>query len=116
MVYRKELDDGRRRWGIVCPSRHVRVGKLYKPNGGDCFAERRGWRLGYNSQRIEHSQRPFDKLSSLQRKLSQEQGWDAGLERPKGTWHRTFQRQLHRYDELDEQCALAVTRRLEFRS
>lgn len=110
-----EPNFGGRRWWMVCPSRHVRVGKLYKPNGGDCFAGRKAWRLGYNSQRIERSQRPFEKLFRLQRKLGQEQGWDAGLERPKGMWHRTFQRHLDQYDELDEQCGLAVARRLGFR-
>ena len=114
-----EPNYGGRRWWMVCPSRDVRVGKLYKPNGGDCFAGRKAWRLGYNSQRIEHSQRPFEKLFRLQRKLGQEQGWDAGLERPKGMWHRTFERHLDRYDELDEQCGLAmagVVLRLGFKS
>jgi hypothetical protein len=98
---------GRRRWWMMCPSRRVRVGKLYKPNGGDCFAGRKAWRLGYNSQRVAHSQRPFEKLFRLQRKLGQEPGWDAGLGRPKGMWHRTFARHLDRYDELDGQCGWA---------
>ena len=111
-----EPNFGGRRWWMICPSRHVRVGKLYKPNGGDCFAGRKAWRLGYNSQRIEHSQRPLEKLFRLQRKLGQEAGWEAGLGKPKGMWHRTFQRHLDRYDELDEQCGLAFTRRLGFRS
>ncbi len=29
---------GGRRWWMICPYRHIRVGKLYLPAGGDRFA------------------------------------------------------------------------------
>lgn len=99
---------GGKRWWMICPYRGIRVGKLYKPPGGDRFASRQAWRLGYNSQRVEHSQRPFEKLFRLQRKLGSYQGWEAGLMRPKGMWHRTYEHHLERYWELDDECAMAV--------
>lgn len=103
LVY-TEPNYGGRRWWIICPYRHNRCGKLYLPNWGDRFAGRRAWRLGYHSQRVAHRDRPFEKLFRLQRKLGCDQGWEAGLYRPKGMHRRTFERHLERYWELDERC------------
>jgi hypothetical protein len=109
---------GGKRWWMVCPYRHNRVAKLYLPNGGDRFAGRRAWRLGYNSQRVARRDRPFEKLSRLQTKLDSTLGWEAGLRRPKGMWRRTFERHLERYWELDALCGMemmALIGRLERR-
>lgn len=100
-----EPNFGGRRWWMICPYRGDRVGKLYLPNGGDRFAGRKAWRLGYRSQRVAHRDRPFERLFQLQRKLGSTEGWEAGLWRPKGMWRRTFERHLERYWKLDEQCA-----------
>jgi hypothetical protein len=99
---------GGKRWWMVCPFRGIRVGKLYLPGGGDRFASRKAWRLGYKSQRIAHRDRPFEKLFRLQKKLGADQGWEAGLPRPKGMWHRTYDKHFDRYLELDEQCAIEM--------
>jgi hypothetical protein len=99
-----EPNYGGRRWWMVCPYKHSRVGKLYLPNGGDRFASRQAWRLAYHSQRVAHRDRPFEKLFRLQRKLGCEQGWDSWIRRPKGMWNRTFERHLERFEELDAQC------------
>ncbi len=96
---------GGRRWWMICPYRHNRAGKLYLPNGGDRFAGRRAWRLGYHIQRVGHRDRAFEKLFRLQKKLGCDQGWEAGLRRPKGMHHRTYQRHWERYWELDRECA-----------
>lgn len=107
---------GGRRWWMICPYRNIRVGKLYLPPGGDRFASRQAWRLGYQCQRDAARDRPFERLSRLQKKLGSEQLWGAGLLRPKGMWHRTFERHLERYWELDEECAaviMAMSLRLE---
>lgn len=101
---------GGRRWWMICPFRGNRVSKLYLPNGGDRFAGRRAWRVGYQSQRSAYRDRPFDKLFRLQRKLGCEQGWEAPLRRPKGMHHKTFQRHLDRYQELDDECAIVMMR------
>ncbi len=103
-----EPNYGGRRWWMICPYRGNRVGKLYMPNGGDRFAGRRAWRLGYNSQRVAHSDRPFEKLFRLQRKLGSEQGWEAYPTRPKGMWRRTYERHLERYEQLDAECNLGM--------
>jgi hypothetical protein len=103
-----EPNYGGRRWWMICPYRGNRVGKLYLPGGGDRFAGRVAWRLGYHSQRVERSQRPFEALFRLQKKLGCEQGWEAPLIKPKGMWWRTFDRHLDRYGRLDERCAVAM--------
>ena len=99
---------GGRRWWMICPYQRIRVGKLYLPNGGDRFASRKAWRLGYNSQRVAHRDRPFQKLFRLQRKLGCRAGWEEPLIRPKGMHHRTFERHLDRYEELDAECAVTM--------
>jgi hypothetical protein len=97
---------GGRRWWMICPYRGVRAGTLYLPNGGDRFASRKAWRVGYNSQRITERDRHFEALFKLQDRLSGPQGWDAGLaRRPKGMWHRTYERMWSEYHRLDKQCA-----------
>lgn len=103
-----EPNFGGRRWWMICPYRHNRCGKLYLPNLGDRFAGRLAWRLGYRSQRVAHHDRPFERLSALQKKLGCDQGWEAGLYRPKGMHHRTFERHLARYWELDNECGAAM--------
>ncbi len=95
---------GGKRWWMICPFRGIRVGKLYKPMNGDRFASRRAWRLGYHIQRVAARDRPFEALNRLQSKLKCTEGYEAGLYRPKGMWHRTFARHLDRYYEIEAQC------------
>jgi len=90
------------RWWMICPYRHRRCLKLYLPGGGDRFASRHAWRLGYNSQRRSAGDRASEALFRLQRKLGCEQGWEQPLKRPKGMWRRTFERHEDRYWQLDE--------------
>ena len=102
---------GGRRWWMICPYRHSRAGMLYMPNGGDRFASRKAWRLGYNIQRVAHSQRPFEALFRLQRRLGGPLGWDMGLApRPKGMWHRTYESRWAEYERLDQMCAVEMGR------
>ena len=96
---------GGRRWWMVCPYSGKRATKLYMPPGGDRFAGRAAWRLGYRSQRVAHRDRPFEKVFRLQRKLGSYEGWEAGLIRPKGMWTRTYERHWERYLELDADCS-----------
>lgn len=103
-----EPNFGGRRWWMMCPYSGRRAAKLYMPAGGDRFASRNAWKLGYQSQRVARRDRPFEKLFRLQRKLGSEQGWEAHLRRPKGMWRRTYERHLERYYELDEECAVEM--------
>lgn len=106
---------GGKRWWMLCPIRHIRVGKLYMPPGGNLFASRHVWGLAYQCQRDAARDKPFERLSRLQKKLGCEQRWGAGLQRPKGMWRTTFDRHLERYWELDDECAaemLAMSSRL----
>lgn len=95
---------GGRRWWMICPYRHNRVGKLYLPNGGDRFAGRHAWRLGYQSQRLAHRDRPFEKLFRLQKKLGCDQGYEMGIYRPKGMWRRTYDRHWQEYEAIEREC------------
>jgi hypothetical protein len=104
---------GGRRWWMHCPANGSRVVKLYCPRGADEFASREAWRLGYQSQRNSSSDKVFERLFRLQRKVGGEQGWGAGPgRRPKGMWHRTYERHFERYLELDSQCGLEGERML----
>lgn len=110
---------GGKRWWMQCPYRNIRVGKLYLPPGGGRFASRQAWRLGYQCQRDATRDRPFERLFRLQKKLGCDQGWEAGLIRPKGMWRRTFDQHMERYWELDAECAVemqALVERLNGRS
>jgi len=95
---------GGRRWWIICPYRHNRVGKLYLPAGGDRFAGRQAWRLGYQIQRVGHRDRPFEKLFRLQEKLGCERGWGNWIRRPKGMWQRTFDRHWAEFEAIEAEC------------
>jgi hypothetical protein len=99
---------GGKRWWMICPYRGIRVGKLYLPLGGDRFASRQAWRLGYNSQRIAARDVASERLFRLQRKLGCTPGWEAGLFRPKGMWRRTFDRHMELYEELDAAVGLEM--------
>lgn len=96
---------GGRRWWMICPYRHERVAKLYLPSGGDRFAGRKTWRLGYQSQRVAERDKPFERLFTLQSRLGCTQGFEQPIRRPKGMWRTTFDRLEQRYWELDAECA-----------
>jgi hypothetical protein len=99
---------GGKRWWMICPYRGIRVGKLYLPPGGDRFASRQAWRLGYQIQRVAHRDRASERLFRLQRKLGCDYGLDAFPVRPKGMWHRTWERHLECYWELEETANLEL--------
>ncbi len=96
---------GGRRWWMICPFRRNRVGMLYMPGGGDRFAGRKAWRLAYNIQRVSSRDRPFEALFRLQRKLGCEQGYGSVIRRPRGMWHRTFDRHWERFLDMEDKCS-----------
>lgn len=106
---------GGKRWWMLCPFNGERVGKLYLPPGGDIFASRTAWRLGYHSQRIVERDAVFERLFRLQSKLGSPEGYESPLFKPKGMWQRTWQRHLDEYWQLDAQCArelMAMAKRI----
>lgn len=103
---------GGKRWWMHCPINGSRVGKLYCPNGADTFASRTARRLGYYSQRKAKRDKPFEALFRLQKKLGCREGWEAGLYRPKGMWHRTFDRHFAHYLTLENECNIEGMRML----
>lgn len=99
---------GGRRWWMHCPVNGSRVGKLYVPSGGDTFASRKAWAIGYRSQRLAERDKPFEALFRLQRRLGCPEGWEQPIRRPKGMWRRTYERLEEEYWELDAQCAVTM--------
>lgn len=99
---------GGKRWYMICPYSAVKCDKLYKPYSGDRFASRKAWRLGYRSQRETARQMPFERLFKLQRKMGCEAGWGGFICRPKGMWHRTYEKHLQRFFDLDAQCSVEM--------
>jgi hypothetical protein len=109
---------GGKRWWMICPYQHCRVGKLYMPDGGDRFASRKAWGLGYQSQRIAPNERPLEALFRLQKKLDCPQGLAHWPTRPKGMWRRTFDRFMVRYQALEIRASadfMAMANRLSAR-
>lgn len=103
---------GGRRWWMQCPHSGERVGKLYVPAGGDVFASRKAWRIGYRSQRQTERDNLFERLFRLQRRLGCPEGWEMPIRRPKGMHHRTYARLEEEYWQLDAQCAIAMMQAL----
>lgn len=99
---------GGKRWWMLCPVNGRRVAKLYLPCGGDIFASRKAWQLGYQSQREGRRDRAFGRLFQLQKKLGCNQGWEQPIFKPKGMWERTWQRHLAEYYALDAECAMEM--------
>lgn len=93
---------GGKRWWMLCPFSHIRVAKLYYPPGGDRFASRHAWRLGYYIQRVAKNERACERLFALQKKLGCDQGLGAFPRRPKGMWRRTYERHMNQFWELEE--------------
>lgn len=95
---------GGKRWWMHCPISGQRVAKLFMPPGGELFASRKAWRIAYRSQRGTRADRTFEKLFRLQRRLGCEEGWSNYPRRPKGMHHRTYERLMDRFWDIDEQC------------
>ncbi|MEM7781555.1 MAG: hypothetical protein AAF697_14295 [Pseudomonadota bacterium] len=101
---------GGKRWWMICPYHGHRVGKLNMPAGGDRFASRKAWRLGYHSQCVTDRDAIFERLFRIQKRLECEQGWGNYPSRPKGMHHRTFDRLREEFEYLDNMCAVEMMR------
>jgi hypothetical protein len=96
---------GLRLW-FACPVSERRCTKLYRPFGGDLFAARTVWRLGYSSQRttaLESArQTACDRAARIWQRLG---GVGAGSRyeppppRPNGMWRRTYARLCREAEE-----------------
>lgn len=93
-----------------CPFNGSRVGKLYCPSGAEKFASRTAYRLGYTSQRVAERDKAFEALSRIQNRLGCPEGWEQPIRRPKGMWHRTYERLEQRYWEADARCGVEMMR------
>lgn len=104
---------GGKRWWLRCPVTGKRVRTLHLPPGGDRFASRQAWGLAYRVERLDHFDRPFEKLFRVQRRLGQVQGLGAGLERPKGMWRRTYARHVEGFIAAERACMTGIAALIE---
>jgi hypothetical protein len=85
---------GGHRWWWICPATHIRVSKLYLPNGGNRFLSRgRGaYRLAYASQRQGVTGRMHDRSRKLYKRLGADYGglYGGWPPKPKGMHWRTY--------------------------
>jgi hypothetical protein len=88
------------RWWFLCPSSGRRCAKLHRPPGGDLFAARQTWRLGYHSQRVapleRRRQAAEGRALQLRRRLggaaSRRLYYEGVPPRPKGMHRKTYRR------------------------
>jgi hypothetical protein len=95
---------GGRRWWLLCPVTGAKARNLYRPEGGDCFASRKVWGLVYSMENLSRSNRTFEQLNRLQKKLGFNVSLDGQVVRPKGMWERSFARHMARLEQRDLAC------------
>lgn len=59
---------GGKRWWLRCPVTGKRVRTLHLPPERNRFASREAWGLAYRVERLDHFDRPFEKLFRVQRR------------------------------------------------
>jgi len=96
---RTRTNYGERFW-FVCPVTGKRVTKLYLPSGGDIFASRHAYRLPYASQSENAAERALRKKWKLVRKTD----GDMYPVRPKGMHHKTYERLMDKFCQVEEEC------------
>ncbi|MDR3562649.1 MAG: hypothetical protein P4N59_14605 [Negativicutes bacterium] len=104
---------GGKRWWLRCPMTGKRVRTLHLPPDRSRFASREALGLAYRVERLDHFDRPFEKLFRVQRRLGQPQAFGAGLERPKGMWRRTFARHAERLMTAELACMNGIAALIE---
>ncbi len=104
---------GGKRWWLRCPVTGKRVRTLHLPPNGNRFASRDALGLAYRVERLNHFDRPFEKMFRVQRRLGQPQAFGAGLERPKGMWRRTYARHVERLMAAELACVNGIVALIE---
>jgi hypothetical protein len=90
------------RWWFVCPITGIRTAKLYFADGGNWFASRQAYRLGYRSQCESSADRQASRAHSLRRKLGGQAGFDQPFsEKPKGMHWKTYNRICNEIQHLE---------------
>ncbi|MGE0735306.1 MAG: hypothetical protein AB7P50_11190 [Alphaproteobacteria bacterium] len=90
------------RWWFICPLSGRRVTKLFLPNGGDRFASRQAYRLGYACQRETKIDRVHRQGRKLHRALGGDGEWmDGPPDKPKWMRWRTYRRKMQQWETLE---------------
>jgi len=100
-IERTPLHFGGYRYWFICPYTRKRVAKLYKPYGAEKYASRHAFSLSYASQSEAAHDRALRKKWKLVNKLGGDQYHPI---RPKGMHHKTYERLLDKFWQIEEEC------------
>lgn len=93
---------GGHRWWFECPSRDIRVCRLYRPPGGRRFASRKAWRLVYASTRLQPYERALRRAQQIRRRLGGAPSLDAPWPlKPKWMRQATYRQHLATLEQLE---------------
>jgi hypothetical protein len=99
---------GGERWWFICFT-GSRCSKLYLPHGGSAFQCREALSLTYTSQHLAPALRQKRRARQLRARLeaTEKSGFYPG--KPKGMWHRTHQKLLHRVMDTEDKSRHSMT-------
>ena len=100
------------RWWFICPANGSRVAKLHSPPGGDLFASRTAYRLGYESQQESPIYRNLTQAQNIRERLGGSGSLDEWFpEKPKGMHWKTYERLRAKGEWYERRCnAMAAQR------
>ncbi len=100
------------RWWFICPANGSRVAKLHSPPGGDLFASRTAYRLGYQSQQESPMFRYLSQAQNIRERLGGSTCIDDWYpEKPKGMHRKTYEKLRAKGLRYERRCnSMAVQR------
>ena len=100
------------RWWFVCPANGSRTAKLHLPPGGNLFASRAAYRLGYNSQQESPMFRYLSQAQAIRRRLGGSTCIDEWFPRkPKGMHWKTYEKLQAKCERYERRCNTMAAQR-----
>jgi hypothetical protein len=98
------------RWWFMCPSSDARVAKLHNPPGGEIFASRAAYGLGYQSQQESTLFRYLTQAQEIRERLDGSTCIDDWFpEKPKGIHWKTYEKLRANCLRYERQCNFMAT-------
>jgi hypothetical protein len=103
---------GGMRWWFICPAKGTRAAKLCLPPGGNLFASRAAYRLGYQSQQENTMYRNLTQAQNIREQLGGSGCMDEWIpEKPKGMHWKTYEKLRAKCERYEQRCnAMAAHR------
>lgn len=105
------------RWWFICPANGSRVAKLHSPPGGDLFASREAYRLGYQSQQESPMFRYLSQAQAIRHRLGGSTCIDDWFpKKPKGMHWKTYEKLQAKCERYELLCNAMAAQRFELES